>query len=201
MNYLCRLLESEGARRVGGCDLANAIGAKTNHGMARTLEGWCLFRGEGDPAGIEAMREGIAEMEACGTRLGISLYHAYLAEALARTDQLEDAARQVGRALDRDAAGDRYGQSAAYRAMALIACRRGERDEVMRQLEHARRAGSEKQSPRELALCDLTEAECLQTLGEAAAAHEKARSAQAALERMGLPWFAARAHEIDAGAS
>jgi class 3 adenylate cyclase/tetratricopeptide (TPR) repeat protein len=179
-----------------GCDLANAIGARTNHGMARTLEGWCLFRGEGDPGGIDAMREGLAEMEAYGTRLGISLYYAYLAEALVRTGRCEAAAREVERSLQRDGAGDRYGQAAAHRAMALVACARSDRAGAQRALEHARRAGAEKQSPRELALCDLAEAECLGKLGERARAVDAADRARTALAAMGLDWFAARAREI-----
>jgi class 3 adenylate cyclase/tetratricopeptide (TPR) repeat protein len=179
-----------------GCRLANAIGARTNHGMARTLEGWCLFRGEGDPRGIDAMREGIAEMEANGTRLGISLYYAYLAEALVRTGRPEAAAREVERALHRDTAGDRYGQAPAYRALALVACERGDAAGVERALERARRAGAEKQSARELALCDLAEAECLARLGENARAVDLAHRARPSLESMQLDWFAARAREI-----
>ena len=56
---------------------------------------------EGDPrAGLEAMKEGLAEWEATGTRVWRSLYLMLMAEACLEADELPSAAEALDRAFE-----------------------------------------------------------------------------------------------------
>lgn len=183
-----------------GRRLANEIGAPPNYAMALAIEGWARFRGRGDKDGIETLLDGLRQMEAAGTQLAASLYLACLGEALARAGEGARGAEYARLALERARWGDRIGETAGWRALALAQLRgaAGGWEGACISLERARELAQAKGSPRELALTELVSAECLRERGEPRRACEHVERAVANLHALRMPWYEARARELAA---
>ena len=179
-----------------GKQVANAIGAPPNHGMATALEGWCRFVGRGEKDGIASLEDGLRQMKAAGTGLGSSLYLACAGEAFARTGDPERGEHYARRSLERKSVRDRVGHAQALRALALCHAQRGDWAAVQDVLEEASQHAAEKRSPRDTVLNDLCLAECLRASGDEAGAAAQADRTLAPLRTMKMPGYEVRALEL-----
>jgi predicted ATPase len=160
--------------------------------MANALEGWALFMGRGDKDGIPAIEAGLARMRAAGTELASSLYLAFLADALARSGASQRAIDLAREAVGRAEAGDRLGEAAGHRALALALAHTGDAQSSVA-LDSAFQLAQRKASPREAALTDLTRAEILRAFGDVCGATEAAESARRAFAALGMRSYEIRA--------
>ncbi|WP_054021107.1 ATP-binding protein [Piscinibacter sakaiensis] len=137
--------------------IATGTGALLLLAASRAVWGyarWCA----GDPQGLPQFVEAAGWMRARHCDFYASLFHAWEAEAAVvagRPDELRRAARVV---LRRCLAGERLGEAAACRALALQAARSGEPGRAQRWLRRADHSAASRQSPREAALNALVRA-------------------------------------------
>ncbi len=141
---------------------------------------WCA----GDDAGLDELRESVRWMASRHCVFYASLFHGWLIEALAAEDartvgvaagerraELGSSARIV---MQRSRGGERIGEAAACRALALIASREGRTGMAARWLRRAEQSARLRESSREAALNALVDA--LLTAREPAAIHDRSAS-------------------------
>jgi len=184
-----------------GRRVSSSIGARTNHGMARAVEGWCELMTNGGERGLRDLAAGLEEMDAHGSLLGASIYWAALGEGAARAGDPQGGETYARRALERAASGDRFGEGSAWRALAIALAAGGPAAwaQATEAFAAAQKCAEARRSPREAALTDVAWAEHLGRRGEMARARELADRALAALCALGLPGHEARARTVRAG--
>ena len=119
-------------------------------------------------------------------RDGGSLVYGWLAKIMEATGEPVRARHYAARAIARvRKGGDRLGEAAAYRAMALLAERDADRTRANRYLSRAYRSAAIRHSARETAMIDQVGAQIAARRGDDDRATSLARSAAAAFEAMG----------------
>jgi class 3 adenylate cyclase/tetratricopeptide (TPR) repeat protein len=183
-----------------GRRVSQSIGARTNHGMARAVEGWCELVTSDGARGLDDLAAGLDEMDAHGSLLGASIYWAALGEGAARAGDPRAGEAHARRALERAASGDRFGEAAAWRALGIALAARGPAAwaQASEAFAAAHKFAEARSSPREAALTDVALAEQLGRRGESARARELAERALAALATLALPGHQARARSVRA---
>ncbi len=136
-------------------------------------------------------------LDARGAGLFSSFNYGCVAGAFASAGDLSRASGYARRALRRGEQRDRLGETMAYRALARIEAGQdpgGAGAEEL--LARAFRSAEERGSRRDVAVTTLLRAELETAAGQRQAAETPAGDALADFERMGMPWYAARARQL-----
>ncbi|HEU0099224.1 MAG TPA: AAA family ATPase [Allosphingosinicella sp.] len=165
--------------------------------MSKALAAYGQWRLDRDPAAVETLL-GAARWFASGaSRQRTSLVDGWLAEIMAETGRVGPARHYAALAVARvRRAGDRLGEAMAYRAVARLAARQGDRRRMERYLAAAYRSAEVRGSAREEAQTRLCEAELALEAGETERAAPLLTAARAAFERMGMRYFTERAEAL-----
>ena len=124
-----------------------------------------------------------------------SLVYGWLAEIMEATGEPVRARHYAARAIARvRKGGDRLGEAAAYRAIALLAERHADRSRADRYLARAYRSAAIRHSAREAAMTDQVGAQLAARRGDDDRAASLARGAATAFEAMGAASLGARAN-------
>jgi predicted ATPase/class 3 adenylate cyclase len=174
---------------------AEEVGIPHTVGTLLSLAGWCRFHQGDERAGLDAMTEAIERLERGRWYFSMSWSLAVLADALARTGEIEPARRYAERALARAAELDRLGEATAHRALMTVVATEhpGDVAALRHHYDAAQAVATRKAAPRELALGDLRLGELLALAGRTDDGLELLARATDALERLDMPWYAERA--------
>jgi hypothetical protein len=121
-------------------------------GMARVLQGYAMFRINGESDHIERMRETTHWLEQCGNGQFLSLNYGWLALVSLESGDFESVRRYGARAFARARQGDGFGLASAARALSLAAALQGWPRSGPHYLAIADASAAQRASPREAAL-------------------------------------------------
>jgi class 3 adenylate cyclase/tetratricopeptide (TPR) repeat protein len=156
--------------------------------IARAVGGYAAWRRDGEPARLQETVDAVGWMERRGSVFFTSIYHGWLVEGLASVGRAEPAREHLTRVVQLARAGERLGESTAWRAMALQAVRSGDFARAQRCLAHATASAKRRRSRRDEALNRLCESSLLRALDREALAQRLADDAQAACRAMQMQW-------------
>ncbi|MCH9670939.1 MAG: hypothetical protein K0U93_05760, partial [Gammaproteobacteria bacterium] len=172
-------------------ELAEEVGDSYTVGNARLVEGWALHL-DGDSDGIEIMREGVARIEGTAARLSLTVSYGVLAECCATGGMLEQASAYAEQSLSAMGRyGDRFGDSYALRAKAIVAAHQRDADfeSACAYLHRAIELSQDRGELSFVALSELRLAEVLTLARRSAEAKTAAGRAHDLFESMGLPFW------------
>jgi class 3 adenylate cyclase/tetratricopeptide (TPR) repeat protein len=168
--------------------IAERIGGQYIGAMSLALAGYAegMLSAAARARGIERVRAGVGILENEHVHLHLSWCRALLAELLALSGDHRQAAATAQAALARVAERDCLGEVTAHRVLARVALADREPERAHHHLELAHAAALRKQSPREVALTQLQQAELLHDRGERQRAGELVQQARRACLHLGL---------------
>lgn len=180
------------ARRcAAACEDAHAPYQAMMAGALGAFASWQMAR---DPGAVRILIDAAHWFAIDGSQQRTSLVYGWLAEIMEATGETVDARHYAARTIARvRKGGDRLGEAAAYRAMALLAERCDDMRRADRYLARAYRSAAIRCSPRETAMTDHAGARLAAWRGDHDGAASLARGAAAAFETMGAAAFAASA--------
>jgi class 3 adenylate cyclase/tetratricopeptide (TPR) repeat protein len=176
-----------------GCDVALRIETVYIHAISRAFAGYARWRLSGDEAAAEELVQAVACMVDRGKELALSIAYGCLADMEASRGNEAAARAAVEHAYRRAREGEPFGMAVAARAWARLIAPH-DPDRARRMLLHARGNAHRRNSPHELARCDLEEAAL--RLVPPAVAVARLSQAEAAFERMGMSEDAERARSL-----
>lgn len=106
----------------------------------------------GEDEGLEQLRESVRWLSARRCEFFVSLFQGWIAEAAAAADREDELRTAVRVVAQRSRQGERLGEAAACRAMAIRAARRGRMGDARRWLRRADASARQRGSPREHAM-------------------------------------------------
>lgn len=164
-------------------------------GMATTVRGYALVLHHRSLEGLSLIELGIRRIESSGSLLVLSRFCAWAAEAHALVGDVGQGEQWAERALELVELGDRYGESAAYRSLAMLGLLARPSDPIpvldtlLRSEMCARSSGEQP----ELAITLLRRAEVLHRLAEPNRARDSLNEALALFKSMGMDWWTTQA--------
>ena len=164
--------------------------------MGRAVAGCARWRRDGEPQGLEDLREAVGWLSRRGNALFSSLNHGWLADALSTTGDLQGARWHAAQALRRGRHSDLLGASLACRTMCLQAARAGHSAKAERWLDAARHWAGVRASRREAAENTLCAAELSLICGRPEQALPLLDESAAAFTAMGMLAQRARAQAL-----
>lgn len=150
---------------------------------SRAASGYARWRRTGEPEALQQLRDAVRWMEGRDFKFFVSVQYSWLVEACAEIGDVANARRYATHVLRRARDGERLGEAAASRALALIAAKAGRKTDSARWMKRAALSAGLRGSRRERALNDALSA----TLQGCA---DSARQAEAELRAMGMYWRA-----------
>lgn len=163
--------------------------------MSVCIAAFAGWKKDGDPECLKSLKDSATWLENKKRGLFTSLNFGWLAECSADIGSWPEARRYWARAVARSRVSDRLGEAMAHRAMARAAAADRSRMPLDAYLRYARRNADQRQSPREIALNKLCEAE-IRLRGEATAVAALLDDAEAAFLDMGMSWHAAECQRL-----
>lgn len=152
---------------------------------SRAASGFARWRQTGDPDALQQLRDAIRWMEGRRFKFFVSVQYSWLVEACAETGDVDDARRYAKHVLMRARHGERLGEAAAGRALALVAAKAGRDADAARWMKRAAFSARLRGSRREAALNGAAHAAIVRD-------HSEAERAQADLRALGMKWHAER---------
>ncbi len=122
--------------------------------IARAAGGYARWRRDGDAAAVEQIAEAVRWMEERRCAFFTSIFHGWLVEAHATAGRWGELRHHAARALHRARAGERLGEAAAWRALAVQAAAAGQAERARRRLLRADASARARASAREQGLND-----------------------------------------------
>jgi len=181
--------------------LAERVGAPYIIETNLSFEGYARFQESDGRDGLELLLESTERLERLRAFLSMSVSLACCAEALALRGHVTRAREYARRALERAVAREAQGEAQAHRALALGAAVEGDVAGMRVHYRAAMDAAARKWSPRDAAITDFRFGEALVALGNSDEAHRHLQLARVAFDRLGMPWYAARAAAAMEGSS
>jgi class 3 adenylate cyclase/tetratricopeptide (TPR) repeat protein len=105
-------------------DISRQIENPVIEGIGIYLMGCATFHGEDQQKGIDLLRTGIEKIEATGASFTLGLGFGWRAEAHALADQEEEAKLCAEKSFELAKIGERWGETMAYRALAIVAAKK-----------------------------------------------------------------------------
>jgi class 3 adenylate cyclase/tetratricopeptide (TPR) repeat protein len=163
--------------------------------MAGALAAFARWQITGDPGASGCLVDAADWFAVDASQQRTSLVYGWLAEIMEATGEPVRARHYAARAIARvRKGGDRLGEAAAYRAIALLAERHADRSRADRYLARAYRSAAIRHSAREAAMTDQVGAQLAARRGDDDRAASLARGAATAFEAMGAASLGARAN-------
>lgn len=188
----------EDAQRTG--DEAQNIAARVKSlylfAMGRALwayGGWMLTQA---PEFLRAIQDATSWMEARGKERCISLNYGWLADASVTIGRFQDVRVNAVRALARGRKADRLGEAMACRAMARSSAQGRDRQSADHYLALAMKVARTRESPHEIAITQVCQAEIELSAGNAALARDLLDQATVSFGALGMDWHRERAAKL-----
>lgn len=158
----------------------------------RSMAGYIKWASTSDPAGLVQMREAVSWMESRKGAFHTSLHYGWLVEACVEEGNVEEARRHMAHVLLRARHGDRLGEAAGCRAMA-VACMVARDDPGARHwLVRAEKSARLRRSAREAALNMATRSRVDFAAGRTEGVAQGFESAVDQLAVLGMTWHSQR---------
>jgi class 3 adenylate cyclase/tetratricopeptide (TPR) repeat protein len=158
------------------------------YAMSLSIGAYATWMTERTAASLQIITDATSWLESHGKTLFISLNYGWLAEGMVSNKEWRAVRRYAARALMRRRNHDRIGEAMAYRAMALTSAAGQSRKSAELYLALARSSAFARESPHELALTQLCEAEIRLGRGQRAQAASLLDQAGSAFEDMAMSW-------------
>jgi tetratricopeptide (TPR) repeat protein len=166
--------------------------------MGHALAAYADWMVDRSPQSLQDLMVATSWLEARDKGLFISLNYGWLADALVTSARFEEARRNAAYALQRKRELDRLGEPMAYRALARMSAAGQGRKPAQHYLALAMSAAQARDSPHEVAVTELCQAEIASAAGEREQALACLDRATAAFEAMDMPWHLEQAGRLRA---
>ena len=165
--------------------VAESMGGLLLLAVSRAASGYARWRQTGEADGLQQLRDALRWMEGRDFKFFVSVQYSWLVEASAEIGDVETARRYAAHVLNRARDGERLGEAAASRALAMLAARANDPADFRRWMKRADLSARLRGSRREAALNDALSAQIRRAQGDQAAAALAERAA-ADLAAMGV---------------
>jgi class 3 adenylate cyclase/tetratricopeptide (TPR) repeat protein len=174
---------------------AEYVGAPFHLACADVFEGYANFQLGARSLGLRLMRRGLVAHEQSGALLTLCLTRSYVADALAREGDIEEATTLAYSALSRADVGDCLGDDIARRVLLRCEARLAP-DLLASEIERNRTIAIERRSRREEALLELAAAEAYVAIGDGPAARRHGDASVEAIGQLGMAWWLKQAESV-----
>lgn len=160
--------------------------------------GYATFHQGDRQKGHQLLRSGIEKVEATGASFTLGLGYGWWADTHALAGHKEETEFCAGKAFDLIQVGERWGEAAAYRALAIIASKEEPPawDKVDAHMGKSLRVAEERQARPELAVGYFRYAEILHARGDLKTAGEYLARSVNLFSEMGMVWWLKQAENL-----
>ena len=172
-------------------DFSRQIENPVIEGLGIYFMGYATFHGEERQKGIDLLRTGTEKIEATGASFTLGLGFGWRAEAHALADQEEEAQLCAKKSFDLAKIGERWGETVAYRALAIVAAKKEppEWNKVDIHMRESLHLAEERGGKPEKAISCFRYAELLRNKGDMDQAMEYLSHAKALFTKMNMTWW------------
>ena len=164
--------------------------------MCEAVSSYSRWRLERSLLAVDALTNCVEWLERREITLYLSFCVGHLAQTAFEAGRIELATRQARRALERAESGDRVGHAMGHRVLAQIAARASDERSAREHCEQALRSAEHRESPREVALTELTLGELERGWGRPDVARSLLESARDRFEELRMTWHRAESQRL-----
>ena len=180
-------------------DISQRVGNQIVAGLAMCDRGYSTFFAGRQKEGISEIQKGIQTVQSTGSHFTLSLKYAWLAEIQALAGRGEEGSESGRKALEVLQFGEKWGEVAAHRALAMAAAHTSPLDweRCDSHITESRRLARERSARPDMALTHLRYAEILHKKGDLDAAREQLDQATALFGEMEMTWWLEQAEALE----
>jgi class 3 adenylate cyclase/tetratricopeptide (TPR) repeat protein len=176
--------------------IAQGTRSLAQYSIARAMDGYAEWMLGGGAAALAVIEEATAWLAPRETGIFRSLNHGWLTEGLLALERRTAGRHHAALCLQRARRSDHLGEAMAERALALDAARRDQPVRAAWHLQRAYASACRRESAHELAATQLVEARLAWAHARGEVALTLLGQAEAAFERMAMPWHLAQARQL-----